>query len=301
MRRSVIVGISLIVPALLVLTSAPGCGKKDQGGAGKKSGEVADAKKAGSDGKKGGETSTGGTKPVEGKLDAVIVGQVVYDGEPPTAPVIKAIDTHKDKDTCLKGKDFEKEEQMWIVNSGNKGVANVVISLKPPAGHYFKLRPEDKKPKDAEIDQPHCAFIPHVVALFPVYIEGDKKIPTGQKLMVHNSAPVPHNTKVRGSELANPQKSLTIPSKESREFPIKYQKAPLDIGCDFHPWMSAKALTFDNPYHAVTDPDGKFKIENVPSGAELTVVAWHESQGDFKTQTKSFKAGDNTYNLKIKK
>jgi len=297
MRRSAIAGILMIIPAVLVMSAAPGCGKKDQGGGGKKS-DVVEAKKSSvPEGKKGG----GENKSLGDKLDAVIVGQVVYDGDPPAAAAVTAMANHKDKDVCLAGKDYEKEEQMWIVNKSNKGVANVVISLLPPAGTFFKVRDEDKKPKDAEVDQPHCAFIPHVVALFPIYIDASgKKVPTGQKLVVHNSAPVPHNTKVRGTELANPQRSETIPPKDKKEFGIKYQKTPIDIGCDFHPWMNAKALTFDNPYHAVTDADGKFKIENVPSGLEVTVVVWHEAAGEKKDMLTT-KSGENAYNPKVKK
>jgi len=29
------------------------------------------------------------------------------------------------------------------------------------------------------------------------------------------------------------------------------------------------------PYHAITDKDGNYKIENIPDG-QYTVVAWHE-------------------------
>jgi hypothetical protein len=299
MRRSAIVGIFMIVPALLVLTAAPGCGKKD-GGGGKKGGEVVSGKKSAPEDKKGGETASGSSGALKAKLDAVVKGQVTYDGDPPAVSPIAAMSTHKDKDVCLMGKDFEKSEQQWIVNKSNNGVANVVISLEPPAGSYFNLREEDKKPKDVTVDQPHCAFIPHVVALFPVYLDGDKKVPTGQKLIVHNSAPVQHNTKVVGSATANPQRSLNVPPNATKEFPIKWQKNPIDIGCDFHPWMNAKALTFDNPYHAVTDLDGKYTIENVPSGVELTVVVWHEVPGR-KTDKQTFKTGDNTYNAKVSK
>src|SRR5207244_7514402 len=107
----------------------PGCGKKDGGG---KKGDVADTKKSTGDDKKGADTSSGSKKALDATLDAVIMGQVTYDGEPPAAPVISDMEKHKDKDVCLMGKDYEKGEQRWIVSKSNKGVANVVISLKPP-------------------------------------------------------------------------------------------------------------------------------------------------------------------------
>jgi hypothetical protein len=297
MRRSAIVGIFLIVPALLVMTAAPGCGKKDQG----KKGDAVDAKKAAPEDKKGG--GDGAKTALDAMPDAVVKGQVTYDGDPPKSEFIEAMSKHENKATCLAGDDVEKNDQKWIVNKSNKGVANVVVWLEPPAGKFFKLSDADKKRTDeVSLHQPHCAFIPHVVALFPEYKEGDKLVKTGQIFVAYNDAGVNHNTRVAGNELKNPQKSVTIPPKGKHEFPIKYQgQSPIKIGCDIHSWMNALALTFDNPYHAVTDQDGNFKIENVPSGVELTVVAWHEVPGKFKTAKETFKAGDNTFSPKVSK
>ncbi len=297
MRRSATLGMLLMIPALLLLAVTPGCGKKDQPPVSKKT----DNKNSEPETKKS-ETPAGSKKPLEAKLDGIIKGQVTYDGDPPTADPIKAIQDHKDKDQCLKGMDFEKSSQDWIVNKTNKGVANVVLWLTPPAGTFFNLRPEDKKRTDeVKLDQPHCAFIPHVVALFPVYFDGSKRVPTGQKFVVLNDAEVPHNTKIRGDAFANPQKSQTIPPHGKAPFDVNYQSKPLEIGCDFHPWMNALAFTFDNPYHAVTDLDGNFKIDNVPTGVDLTVVAWHQFKPNFEKKTIKFKTGNNTLDLKVKK
>src|SRR6516164_2775127 len=138
MRRSAIVGIFMIVPALLVMTAAPGCGKKDQGG-GKKGSEVAGAKKSAPEDKKGGETTSGSKTSLEAKLDAVVKGQVTYDGDLPKGTLIEAMAKHDNKATCLAGEEFEKIDQKWIVNKSNKGVANVVVWLEPPKGSAFKV------------------------------------------------------------------------------------------------------------------------------------------------------------------
>lgn len=42
--------------------------------------------------------------------------------------------------------------------------------------------------------------------------------------------------------------------------------------------MTAYVLVLDHPYAAVTDKDGKFKIENLPAG-ELEFRYWHERVG----------------------
>jgi hypothetical protein len=43
--------------------------------------------------------------------------------------------------------------------------------------------------------------------------------------------------------------------------------------------MSARLLTRNNPYFAVTKPDGTFEIKNVPAGVELEFAVWQEKVG----------------------
>ena len=38
------------------------------------------------------------------------------------------------------------------------------------------------------------------------------------------------------------------------------------ITCDVHKWMSSFVVVKANPYFAVTNETGQFKIENVPAG-----------------------------------
>ena len=52
----------------------------------------------------------------------------------------------------------------------------------------------------------------------------------------------------------------------------------LRFKCDVHPWMFAYVSVFDNPYFAVTGPDGHFKIANVPPG-KYTLEAHHRKAG----------------------
>jgi hypothetical protein len=48
------------------------------------------------------------------------------------------------------------------------------------------------------------------------------------------------------------------------------------VFCDIHSHMSAFILVFSHRYFAVTDEDGRYRIDNVPPGT-YSVVAWHES------------------------
>jgi hypothetical protein len=45
-----------------------------------------------------------------------------------------------------------------------------------------------------------------------------------------------------------------------------------------HSWPRAYIAVFDNPYFAVTGPDGKFSIDGIPPG-KYTLATWHERTG----------------------
>src|SRR5260370_28380582 len=207
---------------------------------------------------------------------------------------------HKDSAGCLKGGPAETRDAPWVVNKDNKGVANVVVWLEPPAGKYFALKDEDKKPAEAVIDQPHCAFMPRVTDVFAEYFDGKKDVKTGQKLKIKNSASFPHNTQWTGDGIDNPNFNTgSLPPKQFKEVVLSYTKDPLKIGCNFHTWMRGYILFFDSPYYAVTKEDGSFTFKNVPVGVELNVVGWHEGD-QFYSKKQTFKKGD-TLDLTIKK
>jgi hypothetical protein len=48
--------------------------------------------------------------------------------------------------------------------------------------------------------------------------------------------------------------------------------------CGFHAYMESWAMTVNNPYYAVTDASGSFRIDNIPPGTYQMVV-WHPQSG----------------------
>jgi len=286
----------LLVPCTLAVVSLPGCSKEEPKTT--KGGKKTDKDSGGKEDEKLVELDV--------KEHGTLKGTVVYDGNPPEPPPID-MSKSPDKDKCIQG--APKEElvaQNWVVNPDNKGVQNVFIFLKAPEGKYFKLTDEEKKRANevVKLDQPHCAFEPHVLLLYPKYYDGSKYVATGQKFVIANSAPFAHNTKF--SSPANPERNPTIPPKDpGKDFAMEPDIQAVNFECGIHPWMRAFAWSLDHPYAAVTDKDGKFEIKNVPAGAEVFVVGWHESGGYFhggKDGTKhTFKAGDNPpLELKVK-
>ena len=306
-------GILLMVPALAYVLAAAGCGSdkgKDvprTGTGGSRPSAVSTARDSDS-----GSSNVEATA-LEAKGEATVKGKVTYDGTPPAPDdLTKQMELQgKDKAHCLKG---PTKDPLWLVGA-DKGVENVVVWLKAPAGKYFKI-PADQRSHGGvvTIDQPFCMFQPHVAAINPSVWdpEAKKQVKTGQTFKVLNSAPITHNTAYKGSPLLNPGTNQNLPSRG--EMPITAKPCKdgdfgkeelLNVNCDIHKWMTAKVAVFDHPYYAVTDKDGNYEIKNAPAGAELTIHVWHESMNptslkNVQSKPVTLKDGTNTEDFKIK-
>jgi hypothetical protein len=184
-------------------------------------------------------------------------GTFVYKGTPP-APA--KIVPQKDPEFC--GKHNLVEEKV-VVNSDNKGIANVAIYLsKTPAS----VHPDYAKDAKAEIvvDNTNCRFTPHVSA-----------IRTGQTLVIGNKDPIGHNTKADFFN-NNPFNDLIPAGGSVKKTFAANEATPSALSCNIHPWMTGYVLIRDNPYFAVSDKDGKFAIKNLPAG-EHEFIVWHET------------------------
>ncbi|MFL5329555.1 MAG: hypothetical protein ACJ8C4_11630 [Gemmataceae bacterium] len=227
---------------------------------------------------------------------ATIKGKVTLDGEAPKDAKLKIDPNHKDAGHCAKG---DTQDLTWVTGEGN-GLAEVVVFLKPAPGKKFNVDLGQKTWTDqVVIDQPFCRFNPHVSAMFAEY--GGKPV---QKLLIKNSAPILHNSRVAGGALKNPARGETLASGKEKEFSVKADTEAIKINCDAHKWMDAYVWAFDHPYFAVTDANGNYEIKNVPTDIEVSVMAWHEvgtaKPGEEKKPKGLLKDGD-TINFPIKK
>jgi hypothetical protein len=225
----------------------------------------------------------------------VITGKVTLKGNKPDVDKLNTelkaqIDMNTNKDFCLMGKGAEVEQQSWRINDKGE-VENVVVWLMPTEKTtYFKIEDPEKYPREVAIDQPHCAFIPHCFVAFPKYHDPadakGKLKPTGQKVIVHNSSTVSHNTKYRNDSETIPGDNPTLPPGGQHEVAglIPSYQEPVRFECKIHGWMNAYLWSFDHPYAAVTKPDGTYKIEGVPTGVKMKIVAWHEKASWLNTK-----------------
>src|SRR5262249_27002643 len=154
--------------------------------------------------------------------------KVVYEGDPPVLPDFKdQINRQKDKDHCLKG---DVSNPTWKVHKADKAVANVVIWLRRPDGRPFDVPARERTRQDiVTLDQPYCAFEPHVFVLFPFYRDPDtgQRRATGQKFRVVNSAPIVHNVRMEGSAITNPARIIILRSKEERVVSFMPDRHPI--------------------------------------------------------------------------
>ncbi len=199
---------------------------------------------------------------------ATLKGQIVFgDDKLPEAMPLKV---DKDEKHCLMNGKLLSED--WVIDKESKGIrwAFVYLLPEPGSGKKLPIHPALKDVKEGEVvvDQPCCAFVPHVVALRQ-----------GQKLVVKNSAPVAHNIRWAAQPGVNESGNVIVAAGGSHTIEgLRAQRAPMPMSCDIHPWMRGQVRIFDHPYYAVTDAKGNFEIKDAPAG-EWRLVVWHDKAG----------------------
>jgi hypothetical protein len=187
-----------------------------------------------------------------------LTGKFVFDGPRPDPA---KLDVNKDIEVC--GKYNLVNEELVVDKDG--GIANVVIYVR---SKDVKVHPDAAKLAEAKplCDNHGCRFEPHILGVL-----------VGQTCVLHNADTVAHNMNCQplGDQGINP---LIPPMGEFLHKFGRAQSIPTPITCNIHPWMKGYILPRDNPYFAVSKPDGSFELANLPAG-ELEFQAWHEKKG----------------------
>jgi len=190
---------------------------------------------------------------VDVKDGGTVSGEVKFSGTPPTPEKVAPT---KDTEVCGK---TEKVDESLLVGA-NKGIQNVVVSIS-------NIQKGKKMPEaGGTLDQKDCRYAPHVVLS-----------PAGTDLTIVNSDGILHN--IHTTSTKNPSFNQAQP-KFKKELKKNFaQPEAVKLACDVHGWMSGWLIVEDNPYYAVTDENGTFKITEVPPG-DYELKFWHETLGE---------------------
>jgi len=190
-----------------------------------------------------------------------ISGTVKFKG---TAPAPKKLDVSKDKEVCAK---TPKTDPSLVVNNGN--LVNAVITITDiQKGKKIEV-------KKVTLDQNGCEYHPHVLAF-----------PAGSTVEILNPDGILHNIHSY-SKVNSPFNQAQPKFKKSLDVKIEKPEV-IEVKCDVHGWMHGWLVATENPYFAVTDNSGSFKLTDVPAGS-YTVEVWHEKLGK-NTQKVTVKA-----------
>lgn len=133
-----------------------------------------------------------------------------------------------------------------------------VVYLDPAPQAAFEPRDAPR----ARIDQRNETFVPHVLAIV-----------AGTTVDFPNSDVTYHNvfslSKAKTFDLGR--------YARGKSKSVRFDSPGIvRVFCEIHSHMSAFVLVFAHRYFAVTDPDGAYRIDNVPPG-DYNVFVWNES------------------------
>jgi plastocyanin len=177
-----------------------------------------------------------------------IAGRVRFVGSPVAG---EPVPVRKNLDVCGPSQPFEA-----LVLGPDQGVQHTVV--------YLEGVERGKRPAEVELDNAKCLFVPHVTATM-----------VGAKTRVKNTDAILHNT--HGVLDRQTVFNVALPSRgQVVDITARIKKPGIvEVLCDAHTHMRAWLVVRDNPYFAVTDERGAFRITDVPPG-RYRIVAWHE-------------------------
>jgi plastocyanin len=121
---------------------------------------------------------------------------------------------------------------------------------------------EQSEDRRARMDQRNERFVPHVLAVVAgTYVD----FPNGDRTY--------HNV----FSMSKPKEFNLGRYAAGKSKAVRFERpGVVRVFCEIHSHMSAFILVFAHRYFAVTDDDGRYRIDNVPPGT-YTVAVWNEA------------------------
>jgi plastocyanin len=184
---------------------------------------------------------------------ADVTGKVTLKGTPPQEKVIDFTDACGPMHTT-------PVTTRWYEAGKDGGLKDVFVYVSK--GCEGKKYPTPTEP--VVLDQTECLYEPYVLGIM-----------VGQPIKIKNSDECSHNVHATPTA-ADGAETFNIPQVSGQENvkTFTHPEVLVKFQCDVHNWMFAYVGVVSNPYFAVTDDHGNFKIPNLPPG-EYTLTAYH--------------------------
>ena len=242
--------------AALVVLDLSGCRPSGDTGAGSKVAKPPETEPAGeSAAAENAESEVHSVPPSQ--LSGTVEGTVRFVGERLPRPTI--VPVGGDAQYC--GHEYSKED--WVVDPGSRGIRYAIVHLSGKGLVGWR-----SKPGHLLLDNKNCRFEPHAAVLT-----------VGSTLEVKNSDKILHTAHGYFAATFN----FALPGEGANAKQRLRRPGIVQIRCDSHGWMNAFIRVDRHPFHAVTDAEGRFKIEGVPPGT-YTLEVWHERSGSKKQE-----------------
>lgn len=211
----------------------------------------------------------GPTAPESGEL-ASLSGTVTLTG---TVPPPRTIVVTKDADQCGPA----AGEVQDVVVSADGGLAGVIVEIQgvdePANGWTWPEAGEDGN----VITQKGCLFEPNLLV-----------VPRGAEIEVRNDDMVTHNVNTGAWNVLQTAEEAPIVRPIGSRLPVK-------VSCNIHSWMETWVYPAASPLYAVTDADGRYRIDGIPAG-RYRVNFWHPSLAAERERVE-FAGGDETHDV----
>jgi len=205
----------------------------------------------------GGVSRANAAHPSADDISGRVAGQILFTGE---VPLARARD------------ELGHQRPLLEVDQKTGGLRYAAVYLvRPDEEDADKTTPPiEREPKAiadpalpaVTMDQIDHTFVPHMLA-----------VRSGSVVRFTNSDLANHNVRAISLEPRNQfNVFIAFNGEYKHRVSATRKNIPIVIQCDIHAWMNAWVYVFDHPWFAVTDSEGRFRIEGLPPGVYRLVV-----------------------------